>query len=177
MSVVQRSEDNSAFCILHSLDLLRHNGVCPLTKYSTKNLIVQFIQSCSCVSARLNFDFWMLDATKGKTRVVAVLRVLRHEEGYPLTKSSAKNLIVQFIHSLTCVSARLNFDFWMLDATKGKTRVVAVVDLLRHEGGYPLTMYSAKKQSLTIVVPNNQIQILLFSQKIFQLITRFGNKN
>ena len=123
MSVVQRSEDNSAFCILHSLDLLRHNGVCPLTKYSTKNLIVQFIQSCSCVSARLNFDFWMLDATKGKTRVVAVLRVLRHEEGYPLTKSSAK------------------------------------------------------KQSLTIVVPHNKIQILLFSQKIFQLITRFGNKN
>ena len=65
----------------------------------------------------------------------------------------------------------------MLDATKGKTRVVAVLRVLRHEEGYPLTKSSAKKQSLTIVVPHNKIQILLFSQKIFQLITRFGNKN
>ena len=39
----------------------------------------------------------------------------------------------------------------MLDATKGKTLVVAVVDLLRHDGVYPLTKSSTKKQSLTLV--------------------------
>ena len=32
----------------------------------------------------------------------------------------------------------------MLDATKGKTLVVAVVDLLRHDGVYLLTKSSAK---------------------------------
>ena len=32
----------------------------------------------------------------------------------------------------------------MQDATEGKTLVVAVVDLLRHDGVYPLTKSSAK---------------------------------
>ena len=53
----------------------------------------------------------MLDATKGKTQVVAVLGVLRHEGGYPLTKYSAKILVAKYVIFRTLVSALLNFDF------------------------------------------------------------------
>ena len=43
----------------------------------------------------------------------------------------------------------LDFVVWMLDATKVKPQRVAVLEVLRPEGVFLLTKYSAKMQSLT----------------------------
>ena len=54
----------------------------------------------------------------------------------------------------------------MLDATKGKTQVVAVLRVLRHEGVYPLTKYSAKKQSLKLYlrgVLNHFLRLIIYA--------------
>ena len=54
----------------------------------------------------------------------------------------------------------------MLDATKCKTQVVAVLRVLRHEGGYPLTKYSAKKQSLKLYlrgVLHHFLRLIIYS--------------
>lgn len=54
----------------------------------------------------------------------------------------------------------------MLDATKGKTQVVAVLGVLRHEGGYTLTKYSAKKQSLKLYlrgILNHFLRLIIYA--------------
>ena len=66
-------------------------------------------------------------------------------------RETRNDLIPLTLHSQGKVNITNYLDFvvWMLDATKVKPQRVAVLEVLRPEGVFLLTKYSAKMQSLT----------------------------